>query len=112
MAEQYLVDCAYDYSTDDGFDAQGCAGAWPQAYLEYLVKESKGQHQMEANYPYTAQDGTCSAQGKVKVFLEEPKNLPKIQKKLRRYISGISRFLHVWVPDGARWCKMVQDGAR
>ena len=69
MAEQYLVDCAYDYSTDDGFDAQGCAGAWPQAYLEYLVKESKGQHQIEANYPYTAQDGTCSAQGKVKVFL-------------------------------------------
>merc|ERR1719330_348860 len=62
LAEQYLVDCAYDYSTDDGFDAQGCAGAWPQAYLEYLVKESKGQHQMEANYPYTAQDGTCSAQ--------------------------------------------------
>merc|ERR1711971_835264 len=33
LAEQYLVDCAYDYSTDDGFDAQGCAGAWPQAYL-------------------------------------------------------------------------------
>merc|ERR1712021_160142 len=62
LAEQYLVDCAYDYSTDDGFDAQGCAGAWPQAYMEYLVKESKGQHQMEANYPYTAQDGTCSAQ--------------------------------------------------
>merc|ERR1712051_329877 len=29
LAEQYLVDCAYDYSTDDGFDAQGCAGAWP-----------------------------------------------------------------------------------
>jgi len=62
LAEQYLVDCAMDYSTEDGFDAQGCAGAWPQAYLEYLVKESKGQHQMEANYPYTAQDGTCSAQ--------------------------------------------------
>jgi len=62
LAEQYLVDCAMDYSTEDGFDAQGCAGAWPQAYLEYLVKESKGQHQMESNYPYTAQDGTCSAQ--------------------------------------------------
>merc|ERR1711935_659147 len=62
LAEQYLVDCAYDYSTDDGFDAQGCAGAWPQAYMEYLVKESKGQHQMEANYPYTAEDGTCSAE--------------------------------------------------
>ena len=72
MAEQYLVDCAYDYSTDDGFDAQGCAGAWPQAYLEYLVKESKGQHQMEDNYPYTAQDGTCSAQGKLKGFLRRP----------------------------------------
>ena len=38
LAEQYLVDCAYDYSTEDGFDAQGCAGAWPQAYLEYLEK--------------------------------------------------------------------------
>merc|ERR1712002_398724 len=53
LAEQYLVDCAYDYSTDDGFDAQGCAGAWPQAYLEYLEKESGGQHQMESSYPYT-----------------------------------------------------------
>jgi len=61
LAEQYLVDCAYDYSTDDGFDAQGCAGAWPQAYLQYLEKESNGQHQMESSYPYTAQDGTCSA---------------------------------------------------
>jgi len=61
LAEQYLVDCAYDYSTEDGFDAQGCAGAWPQAYLEYLEKESGGQHQMESAYPYTAQDGTCSA---------------------------------------------------
>ena len=53
LAEQYLVDCAYGYESSDGFDAQGCAGAWPQAYLEYLVKESKGQHQMESNYSLT-----------------------------------------------------------
>merc|ERR1712079_565332 len=59
LAEQYLVDCAYDYSTDDGFDAQGCAGAWPQAYLQFLEKETNGTHQMESAYPYTAQDGTC-----------------------------------------------------
>merc|ERR1711971_1276352 len=62
LAEQYLVDCAYDYESEDGFDAQGCAGAWPQAYLEYLEKESAGQHQMESSYPYTAQDGTCVAE--------------------------------------------------
>jgi len=61
LAEQFLVDCAYGYSDDDGFDAQGCAGAWPQAYLAYLEKETSGQHQMESAYPYTARDGTCSA---------------------------------------------------
>ena len=34
--------------------------------------------------------------GAVLILRSQPKILRKIQKKLRRYISGISRFLHVW----------------
>ena len=58
LAEQFLVDCAYGYSYD-GFDAQGCDGAWPQAYFGYLSEETNGQHKLESAYPYTAQDGHC-----------------------------------------------------
>ena len=32
----------------------------PNSY-NFGIKESGGQHQMESAYPYTAQDGTCSA---------------------------------------------------
>ena len=59
MAEQFLVDCAYGYSDENGFGAEGCSGAWPQAYLHYFKHVTNGQHQMESCYPYTAQDGTC-----------------------------------------------------
>jgi len=59
LAEQFLVDCAYGYSDENGFGAEGCSGAWPQAYLHYFKHVTNGQHQMESCYPYTAQDGTC-----------------------------------------------------
>jgi len=61
LAEQYLVDCGYGYEVD-GFDAQGCDGAWPQAYFGFLANTNDGQHQNEASYPYTARDGNCKAQ--------------------------------------------------
>jgi len=61
LAEQFLVDCAYGYSDDDGFGAEGCSGAWPQAYLHFFKHRTNGLHQMESYYPYTAQDGTCHA---------------------------------------------------
>jgi len=61
LAEQFLVDCAYGYSDGNGFGAEGCSGAWPQAYLHYLKHKSNGYHYMESFYPYTAQDGYCNA---------------------------------------------------
>jgi len=60
LAEQFFVDCAYGYE-HDGYDAQGCSGAWPQPYFAYLYEQTGGQHQMESAYPYTAQDGTCKS---------------------------------------------------
>merc|ERR1712037_962133 len=44
---------------ENGFGAEGCSGAWPQAYYHYFKHVTSGQHQMESCYPYTAQDGTC-----------------------------------------------------
>ena len=35
--------------------------------------------------------------GAVLISRTQPKILRKIQKNLRRYILGISRFLHVWI---------------
>jgi len=63
LAEQFFVDCAYGYESDEypGFDAQGCAGAWPQPYFAYLKEQTNGQHQLESAYPYTAHDGTCTS---------------------------------------------------
>ena len=62
LAEQFLVDCAYGYADENGFDALGCSGAWPQAYLHFLKHRTHGKHQMESYYPYTARDGYCNDQ--------------------------------------------------
>merc|ERR1712002_31407 len=62
LAEQFLVDCANGYVDPDGFGADGCEGAWPQAYLHYLKHKMNGYHQMESYYPYTAQTGYCHAE--------------------------------------------------
>lgn len=53
------MDCAYGYSYA-GFEARGCDGAWPIAYLGFLPEKHNGKHQMESAYPYTAQNGVCS----------------------------------------------------
>ena len=44
-------------------------------------------------------DGATSGDGLGAELISrsQPKILQKIQKNLRRYISGISRFLHVWM---------------
>jgi len=50
FSEQQLVDCSGSYGN------QGCDGGWPFWALEYTA--AKGI-ELEATYPYTAQDGTC-----------------------------------------------------
>jgi len=49
FSEQQIVDC------DTGVD-QGCDGGWPYLAVEYAAKNGL---ETEAEYPYTAQDGTC-----------------------------------------------------
>ena len=39
LSEQHILDCAYGhlYEDDDGYwGADGCEGAWPQAYFDWL----------------------------------------------------------------------------
>jgi len=50
FSEQQLVDCSGSYGN------QGCDGGWPFWAMEYTA--AKGI-ELEATYPYTAQDGTC-----------------------------------------------------
>jgi C1A family cysteine protease len=50
FSEQQIVDCA----TDAG---QGCEGGWPYLAVEYAIKNGL---ELESDYPYTAQDGTCA----------------------------------------------------
>jgi C1A family cysteine protease len=49
FSEQQIVDC------DTGTD-QGCDGGWPYLAVQYAAKNGL---ETEAEYPYTAQDGTC-----------------------------------------------------
>lgn len=50
LGPQQLVDCDPQ--------SQGCGGGWTYWAFEYLL--SAGGQETEANYPYTAQDGTCA----------------------------------------------------
>jgi len=50
-SEQQLVDCSGSYGN------QGCNGGWPHWALAYT--QANGI-ELEATYPYTGQDGTCS----------------------------------------------------
>jgi C1A family cysteine protease len=52
FSEQQIVDC------DTGTD-QGCDGGWPYLAVQYAAKNGL---ETEADYPYTAQDGTCRFQ--------------------------------------------------
>jgi len=51
LSEQNLVDC----STPEG--CEGCDGCWPTWAMKYII--SNGGVDLEADYPYTAEDGTC-----------------------------------------------------
>jgi len=50
LGPQQLVDCDPQ--------SQGCGGGWTYWDFEYLL--SVGGQESEADYPYTAQDGTCA----------------------------------------------------
>jgi len=50
LGPQQIVDCDPQ--------SQGCGGGWTYWAFEYLL--SAGGQETEANYPYTAQDGTCA----------------------------------------------------
>ena len=45
LSEQYLVDCAMGYSFEEGdmeWTADGCAGAWPMPYFDFLKTTNGG----------------------------------------------------------------------
>ena len=46
--------------------------------------------------------------GAVLISHSQPKILRKIQKNLQRYISAISRFLHVWEQQLTQRCVVLQ----
>jgi len=62
LSEQHITDCAnghYYYDNDGTWGAFGCDGAWPQAYIDYLVNVNDGRNEEESCYPYTASDDQC-----------------------------------------------------
>jgi cathepsin F len=68
LSEQAIVDCSLNCSNVDPYGPicnQGCNGGWPWAALTDVIRW--GGLPTEADYPYTAQDGTCVLSGK-KVF--------------------------------------------
>jgi C1A family cysteine protease len=52
LSPQEIVDCD---TTDNG-----CSGGWPSNAYQFVISE--GGLETAANYPYTAQDGTCNFQ--------------------------------------------------
>lgn len=62
LAEQFLVDC--DTKVDNG-----CHGGLPWEAYAYIIEE--GGVPAEADYPYTAKDGTCSKDPETYVYSVE-----------------------------------------
>merc|ERR1712210_402954 len=62
LSEQHIVDCAlnhYYHDSEGSWGAFGCDGAWPPAYMDWLVNNNQGKIQTETSYPYTAKVGNC-----------------------------------------------------
>jgi len=64
LSEQAIVDCSHACSNVDGQSIcnQGCNGGWMWTALYDTI--TFGGLPTEADYPYTAEDGTCTIQGK------------------------------------------------
>jgi len=63
LSEQHIVDCAinhYYHDSEGAWGAFGCDGAWPPAYMDWIVNNNYGKIQTETSYPYTASVGSCS----------------------------------------------------
>ena len=55
LSEQHILDCAYNHFIADesgNWGAFGCEGAWPNAYVDWLMGGEMNQE--EAAYPYTS----------------------------------------------------------
>jgi len=62
LSEQHIVSCAnehYVQDSDGNWGAFGCDGAWPNAYMDWIVNNNNGNIQTEAAYPYKHVTGTC-----------------------------------------------------
>lgn len=62
LSEQHLMDCAYNhyYNDNEGsWGAFGCDGAWPVAYMDWVVNYNSGKIQTESSYPYEAVTRSC-----------------------------------------------------
>lgn len=64
LAEQYLVDCGYD--PENG--GNGCNGAWPHAYLDYIVNRDTGEMTHEYADPYKNDQPSLTCAGKPEDF--------------------------------------------
>merc|ERR1719316_1154092 len=56
------MDCAngHTYFDSEGaWGAFGCDGAWPQAYMDWIIQENNGRVELESCAPYHANDRTC-----------------------------------------------------
>jgi len=63
LSEQHLMDCANGhtyYDSEGAWGAFGCDGAWPQSYMDWIVKNNQGYVEKETCAPYHANDRTCN----------------------------------------------------
>jgi len=82
MSEQLLVDCSQGCSLESGQDVcnSGCDGGWQWNAFEDIM--TWGGVETEAEYPYTAEDGTCN-------------------KDPSKFIAKIQNYTCLSTPDGA-----------